>query len=121
LKTLSELNKILGGIWRESVDVTTNNPYNKDMSFEWDERKRQVNIKKHAIDFLDVAEVFEGDTITIPDERLDYGENRFIVIGILKNMVVVIVYTERGENIRIISARKATKNEQTYYFQQISN
>jgi uncharacterized DUF497 family protein len=89
------------------------------MSYEWDEQKRQINIKKHGIDFLDVAEVFYSDTVTIPDERFDYGENRFIVIGILKNMVVVVVYAERGENIRIISARKATKNEKIYYFQQI--
>jgi len=91
------------------------------MSYEWDEQKRQVNIKKHGIDFLNVAEIFDGDTVTIPDERFDYDENRFIVIGILKNVVIVVVYTERGENIRIISARKATKNEQIYYFQQISN
>ncbi|MCS6994241.1 MAG: BrnT family toxin [Anaerolineales bacterium] len=91
------------------------------MSYEWDEQKRQINIKKHGIDFLDVEEIFDGDIVTIPDERFDDGENRFIVIGILRSTVVVVVYTERGENIRIISARKATKNEQIYYFQQISN
>jgi len=91
------------------------------MSYEWDEQKRQINVKKHGVDFIDVPEIFDGDIVTIPDERFDYGENRFIVIGILKNMVVVVVYTERGENIRIISARKATKNEQTYYFKQFSN
>ncbi len=91
------------------------------MSYEWDEQKRQINVKKHGVDFIDVPEVFDGDIVTIPDERFDYGENRFIVIGILKNMVIVVVYTERGENIRIISARKATKNEKIYYFQQISN
>jgi uncharacterized DUF497 family protein len=112
----------IGVIFRcELVDVTTHNTYNRDMSYEWDEQKRQINVKKHGVDFNDVPEVFDGDTVTIPDERFDYGENRFIVIGILKNMVVVVVYTERGENIRIISARKATKNEQIYYFQQISN
>jgi len=65
--------------------------------------------------------VFDGDTVTIPDERFDYGESRFIVIGILRSIVVVIVYAERGENIRIISVRKATKNERNYYFQYISN
>jgi uncharacterized DUF497 family protein len=91
------------------------------MSYEWDEQKRQINVKKHGVDFIDVPEVFDGDTVIIPDERFDYGENRLIVIGILKNMVVVVVYTERGENIRIISARKATKNEQTYYFKQFSD
>jgi uncharacterized protein len=84
--------------------------YNKDMGYEWDERKRRANVKKHGIDFLDV-----------PDERFDYGATRFIVIGILKSQVVVVAYTERGKNIRIISARKATKNEQIYYFQQIAN
>ena len=91
------------------------------MSYGWDEQKRQINVKKHGVDFIDVPEVFDGDTVTIPDDRFDYGENRFIVIGILKNMVVVVIYTERGENIRIISARKATKNEQIYYFKQFSD
>ena len=91
------------------------------MSYEWDEQKRQINVKKHGVDFIDVPEIFDGDIVTLPDERFDYGETRFIVIGILKSQVVVVVYTERGDNIRIISARKATKNEQIYYFQQISN
>jgi len=54
-------------------------------------------------------------------EQPYYGEARFIAIGILRNQVVVIAYTERSENIRIISARKATKNEQIYYFRPISN
>ena len=91
------------------------------MSFEWDEQKRLVNVKKHGIDFIDIPEVFDGDIVIIPDERFDYDETRFILIGILKSQVVVVAYTERGENIRIISARKATKNEQIFYFQQISN
>ena len=91
------------------------------MGYEWDERKRRVNVKKHGIDFIDVPEVFNGDVVIVPDERFDYDETRFIAIGILKNQVVVVAYTERSENIRIISARKATKNEQIYYFQQISN
>jgi uncharacterized protein len=91
------------------------------MSYEWDERKRRTNIKKHGIDFIDVSQVFDNDVVLLPDERSDYGETRFIAIGILKTQVVVVAYTERGENIRIISARKATKNEQIYYFQQIAN
>ncbi len=91
------------------------------MSYEWDERKRRTNIKKHGIDIIDVPELFDSDVVIIPDERFDYGEPRFIAIGILKNLVVVVAYTERDENIRIISARKATKNEQIYYFQEIAN
>ena len=91
------------------------------MSYEWDEQKRQINVKKHGVDFIDVPELFDGDVVILPDERFEYGETRFIVIGILKNQVVVVAYTERDDNIRIISARKATKNEQIYYFKQISD
>jgi uncharacterized DUF497 family protein len=89
------------------------------MCYEWDEQKRLINIKKHGVDFIDIPELFDGDIVIIPDERFDYSETRSIVIGILKNQVIVVAYTERGDNIRIISARKATKNEQIYYFQQI--
>jgi len=89
------------------------------VSYEWDEQKRQVNVQKHGIDFLDIPELFDGDVVILPDERFDYGEPRFIAIGILKGLVVVAAYTERNSNIRIISARKATKNEQIYYFNQI--
>ena len=91
------------------------------MKYEWDERKCQINVKKHGIDFVDVPEVFDGDVVILPDERFDYGEVRFIAIGILESHIVVVAYTERGANIRIISARKATKNEQIFYFQQITN
>ena len=91
------------------------------MSYEWDERKRQANIKKHGIDFVDVPEIFDSDVVILSDERFDYGETRFIGIGILKKQIIVVAYTERGDNIRIISARKATKNEQIYYFQQLED
>ena len=115
------LYKCWGDFVGKSVDVTTNNHYNIYMSYEWDEQKRQINIKKHGLDFVDVTALFDGEIVTLPDERFDYGETRLIVMGILRNQIVVVVYTERGENIRIISARKATKNEQIYYFQEISN
>jgi len=91
------------------------------MSYEWDDQKRQTNVKKHGIDFIDVPELFDGDVVILPDERFDYDEARYIALGILRSHVVVVSYTERGDNIRIISARKATKNEQSYYFQQISD
>ena len=91
------------------------------MGYEWDEQKRQINLNKHGVDFSDVPEIFDGDVVIIPDERFDYGENRFVVIGVIKSQILVVAYTERGEHIRIISARKATKNEQINYFQQISH
>jgi uncharacterized DUF497 family protein len=65
------------------------------VSYDWDERKRRVNVKKHGIDFIDVPDVFNGDVVIVPDERFDYGEPRFIPLGILKSLVVVVAYTER--------------------------
>lgn len=88
------------------------------MKFEWDEVKRKSNISKHGFDFVDVQYVFEGATFTFEDERFDYGEQRFITLGMLKEKVVVIAHTERNDVIRIISMRKATKNEQKIYFKE---
>ncbi|MGL5135058.1 MAG: BrnT family toxin [Planktothrix sp.] len=91
------------------------------MEFEWDEAKRLTNLRKHGIDFIDVAIVFEGDIVTVEDERFNYGEQRFVTLGLLQRRVVVIVHTERENFTRIISARKATKYEQQIYFEQLSN
>ena len=91
------------------------------MEFEWDENKRLANIRKHGIDFIDVEVVFEGDTVTVEDDRFDYGEERFITFGLIEGQVIAVVHTERDNLIRIISARKATKNEEIRYFQQIAN
>jgi uncharacterized protein len=91
------------------------------MEFEWDEEKRLANIKNHGIDFVDVSEVFDGDTFTVEDDRYSYGEPRFVTFGLLKGNVVAVVNTDRGEFIRIISVRKATKNEYRAYFQAIAD
>ncbi|MCW5849647.1 MAG: BrnT family toxin [Anaerolineae bacterium] len=89
------------------------------MDLEWDEAKRQANIRKHHIDFADVGEVFNGDIVIIEDDRFDYGERRFVVFGLFRGHIVAVVYTEHGNVMRIISARKATKNEERDYFDQI--
>ena len=91
------------------------------MKFEWDEAKRRINLRKHGIDFVGVEEVFEGDTLTIEDKRYDYGERRFVTLGLLKGRVVVVVHTESKDTIRIISLRKATKYETKSYFAQIAH
>jgi uncharacterized protein len=91
------------------------------MKFAWDEAKRQSNISKHGIDFVGIEEVFEGETITVFDDRFDYGEERFITLGLFNGRVVVIAHTETAEIIRIISVRKATKNEETGYFKEIAD
>ena len=90
------------------------------MEFEWDEKKRKSNINKHSFDFVDAIKVFEGATFTAEDDRLDYGEKRYITLGMLEGIVVVIAHSESDDLIRIISMRKATKNEQKIYFKGFS-
>ena len=86
------------------------------MRFEWDERKNRTNIRRHGIDFADVASVFAHPMLVGLDTGEDYGEDRWIGVGLLRDVVVVVVYAEPDEDtVRIISARKATKNEAQRY------
>ncbi len=85
--------------------------------FEWDERKAKQNIRKHGVSFEEAATVF-GDqfSITIYDPLHSEDEDRFVILGMSsKNRLLVVVHTERGDKIRIISARKATKKERKQY------
>jgi len=92
------------------------------MRFEWDEEKNTVNIRNHKIDFADVLPIFNSPMLVELDEREDYGEDRWIGIGILRNIVAVVVFTEpRQDTIRIISARKANKHERKRYEQALTN
>lgn len=90
------------------------------MLFEWDAVKNKINRKKHGIDFNDAKLIFEGLTLTIEDDRFDYPEKRYITFGLLVEQVISVVHTESVKKIRIISARKATKNEQKEYFKQVA-
>jgi len=87
--------------------------------FAWDEAKRQANLKKHRIDFRDAEKIFQGFTLTAEDTREAYGERRVLTLGLLEDQVVSVTHTERGQDIRIISIRKATKHEARHYFSQI--
>ena len=89
------------------------------MRFEWDEAKRRLNIKRHGIDFVDVEIVFAGETITFLDDRFSYGETCFLTFGLLWEKVVAIVHTETDAVIRVISVRRASKNEENTYFKEI--
>ncbi|MDS3860551.1 BrnT family toxin [Thermosynechococcaceae cyanobacterium BACA0444] len=91
------------------------------MDYQWDEAKRLTNLRKHGIDFIDVPVVFDGDILTVEDDRYSYGEQRFVTFGLLLGRVIAVVHTESEDCIRIISARKATKYEQQTYFEQLSN
>ena len=89
--------------------------------FEWDEAKRQANLRKHGVDFTDAPAIFEGETVTVIDERFDYGETRYMTLGLLRDRVVLVVHTEFNEVIRLISARKATRYEEKTYFEQVAD
>ena len=94
-------------------------PLGQQMSlvFEWDEHKAHQNLQKHAISFEEAATVF-GDplSLTIPDPLHSELEDRFVIVGeSIRQRLLVVVHTERGNHIRIISARLATRRERKTY------
>ena len=90
------------------------------MRYTYDPKKRAANLKKHGYDFEDASQVIESiRTITFEDRRFDYGEQRFITLGVLREDVVVITTAETDEEIRVISMRKAERNEQEIYYSKL--
>jgi uncharacterized DUF497 family protein len=86
------------------------------MRFTWHELKRQVTLKTRSLDFADAELVFAGPTFTFEDTRVDYGEQRWVTLGVLRGTVVLIVHTETDDEIRVISMREADKDEQLLFF-----
>jgi uncharacterized protein len=87
--------------------------------YVWDEAKNQRNIKRHGIAFGDAVSFSQDDNrIERIDNREDYGEERIVSTGLVNGKIMVIVFTEAGSVIRIISARLATKREADDYFRQ---
>jgi uncharacterized protein len=91
------------------------------MRFTWSERKRAINLKEHGLDFIDAPRVFEGLTFSYEDDRLAYGEQRFITLGLLAGVPVSIAHTEYDDEIRIISFRKATGREARRFFNEVQD
>ena len=90
------------------------------MNFEWDDEKNKINFAKHGIDFETAMLVFNDlQRIEIYDMEHSKEEDRYNTIG-MGNDVIFVVYTERKENIRLISARIATKTERSIYYDQDS-
>ena len=89
--------------------------------FEWDDAKAESNIEKHSVSFEEACGVFRDPfAIELLDDRDDYGEDRYILIGMAAPGVLVVVYTVRDERNRIISARRAEPNERRFYHEQNS-
>lgn len=90
------------------------------LKFEWDKAKAESNERAYGVSFGLAKTVFKDPfAIDRLDDREDYGEERYVVIGRAEgNVLLFVAYTEREERIRIISARRATQYEQDDYFQQ---
>ena len=81
------------------------------MIFEWDEAKHAENLRKRGFGFDDASLIFDGPVLESLDERRDYGEVRIRAVGETNGRVLAVVYTDRGEARRIISARPANRKE----------
>ena len=86
----------------------------------WDERKREANLRKHGLDFEGCETVFDHPVLTVEDSRSAYGEQRINLLGWLQGRIVHMTYTERREDLYVISLREATRHEARYYFETVS-
>jgi uncharacterized protein len=92
------------------------------MTYEWDEAKNRANIQKHGLDFAEAEELFRGLLLIRPDTRDDYGEERWIGIGMIQGRLALVAFSEpTPDTIRIISLRKADHEEQKEYEKAIQN
>lgn len=91
------------------------------MTFCWDENKRKANLDKHHLDFADAPRIFAAPLLTTFDDREDYGEDRWVGIGMLDGRVVSIVFCELGDTIRVITLRKASVREAGRYEREFRN
>jgi uncharacterized DUF497 family protein len=87
------------------------------MEREWDNNKAAANLLKHKIDFEDAKNIFLDTNCLEREDKRDYNETRIQVIGIVNQVVLLVVYTKRNGRYRIISARRANKNERRQYYQ----
>jgi uncharacterized protein len=87
------------------------------MEFEWNPDKAVLNLRKHDISFKEATTVFDDSlSVTFPDPEHSVGENRYVIIGISGlGQLLVVSHTDRGNLTRIISARKATRQEKRFY------
>lgn len=83
--------------------------------FEWDEKKREINLSKHGIDFIDAKEIWQRHVLEIESPQAQHDEKRFLAIGEMSGICITVIYTWRDKTRRIISARRARDNEKEAY------
>jgi uncharacterized DUF497 family protein len=91
------------------------------MNYEWDKTKRQFNLDKHGLDFVDIVDFDWENALVVEDDRYDCPEIRYIAYGFLRERLTVLVFILRNESIRLISWRKANRREEKNYESQIKN
>ena len=90
------------------------------MEFEWDETKNRANIRKHGVSFMTASRIFEKLVLTRRDDRKRYGEDRYISVGEVDGVAVIVVaHTDRGDRTRLISARPASRKERQAWHEHI--
>ncbi len=88
--------------------------------YEWDDKKNKTNIEKHGVNFETAVRIFDGKIVTTIDDRHDYNEVREISIGVVDTILfLIVVHTDRNGKTRIISARRANKEERQRYEEKI--
>lgn len=90
------------------------------MLFEWDEAKRRKIIAERRVDLLYAALIFERDVLTRLDDRQDYGELRYVSLGLVGDDCFVVVHTPRGETTRLITAWKGGEKERELYQERVA-
>jgi uncharacterized DUF497 family protein len=88
------------------------------MEYEWDPRKAAANRRKHGIDFSIIEDFDWGTALILPDNRRDYGEPRWLAIGMINRRLHSLAFTIRGDRIRLISLRTAGRKERMLYREQ---
>jgi uncharacterized protein len=88
------------------------------VEFEWDENKERKNIEKHGIDFDQAKNIWNGPILEVAGSDRS-GEERVVALGTHEHICYAVVYTRRGEKLRIISARRARRKERAHYQSQI--
>ena len=90
------------------------------MGLTFDPRKRDRTLAERGLDFADAAAVFAGSNLQFPDARRDYGELRNVTVGLLAGCLVIVVWTQRGDDRHIISMRKANDREKARFGQRLA-
>jgi uncharacterized protein len=90
------------------------------MQITYHAEKRELTLREWGLDFADAEKVFSGLSLTVEDDRYDYGETRFQTIGRLDRSIVMMIWTPRGDARHIISMRKCNAKERRYYEAQVA-